>query len=198
MSLESIVEHYGYLAIFIGTFLEGETIVVLAGFLAHRGYLTLEWVIAFAFIGTYAGDQLFFYIGKWRGNGILAKRPHWELRSKRVFELLNRHQILVILGFRFLYGLRTVTPFLIGMSGVHPFRYLVLNGLGAIIWAIAIGVLGYLLGETVELFLEHVKRYELTILTGIILLAAAYWLYRWLKEQRQIKTKQGARDSCQD
>ncbi|MBI1424175.1 MAG: DedA family protein [Gammaproteobacteria bacterium] len=198
MSLESIVEHYGYLAILIGTFLEGETIVVIAGFLANRGYLELEWIIACAFIGTYVGDQLFFYIGKWRGTRILAKRPHWQLRSKRVFELLHRHQTLVILGFRFLYGLRTVTPFLIGMSGVKPLRYLILNGLGAIIWAIAIGVLGYVLGQTVELFLAHVKKYELTILVSIILLAAAYWLYRWRNEQRQIKSKVQDRDSCQD
>jgi membrane protein DedA with SNARE-associated domain len=198
MSLESLVEHYGYLAIFIGTFLEGETIVVLAGFLAHRGYLVLEWVIAWAFFGTYAGDQLFFYIGRWRGSGILAKRPHWQLRSQRVFDLLNRHQVLVILGFRFLYGLRTVTPFLIGMSGVHPIRYLLLNGLGAIVWAIAIGVLGYLLGETIELILQHVKHYEMAILVTITLAAAGYWLYRWLKEHRQIKSKQRDRDGCQD
>lgn len=198
MSLESIVEHYGYIAVFIGTFLEGETIVVLAGFLAHRGYLSLEWVIACAFTGTYAGDQLFFYIGKWRGTGILAKRPHWQLRSRRVFELLNRHQVLVILGFRFLYGLRTVTPFLIGMSGVHPFRYLVLNGLGALIWAVAVGILGYLLGHTVELFLAHVKRYEITILVIITMLAIGYWVYRWMKEQWQLKSKQRDSGGCQD
>ena len=198
MSLQSIVEHYGYLAILIGTFLEGETIVVIAGFLAHRGYLQLEWIIACAFIGTYIGDQLFFYIGKWRGPRILAKRPHWQLRSKRVFELLNRHQTLVILGFRFLYGVRTVTPFLIGMSGVKPLRYLILNGLGAIIWAIAIGVLGYALGQTVELFLAHVKKYELTILVVIMLLASGYWLYRWRNEQRLLKSKVQDRDSCHD
>ena len=198
MTLESIVEHYGYLAIFVGTFLEGETIVILAGFLSHRGYLNLEWVIASAFIGTYAGDQLFYYIGKWRGHRILAKRPHWQLRSQKVFDLLNRHQVLVILGFRFLYGLRTVTPFLIGMSGVRPLRYLLLNGLGALVWAIAIGALGFVLGQTVELFLQHVKRYELTILIVIILLASSYWLYRWLSEQRQIKAKPRDGDSCQD
>ena len=84
------------------------------------------------------------------------------------------------------------------MSGVHPFRYLVLNGLGAIIWAIAVGFLGFLLGQTVELFLEHVKRYEMTILAVILLLAAGYWFYRWIKEQRQIKASQRDRDSCQN
>ena len=198
MSLQSIVEHYGYVAVFVGTFLEGETVLVLGGFLSKRGYLNLEWVIACAFIGTYAGDQLFYYIGRWRGGAILAKRPHWHLRSERVFALLKRHQILVILGFRFLYGLRTVTPFVIGMSGVHPLRYLVLNGLGAIIWAIAVGVLGYVLGQTVELFLQHVKRYEMLILGCIVLLAGGYWIYRWVKEQRQIKSKTQDHDSCQD
>jgi len=198
MSLESLVEHYGYFAILIGTFLEGETIVVLAGFLAHRGYLSLEWVMLSAFAGTYAGDQLFYYIGKWRGTSILAKRPHWQLRSKRVFDLLHRHQVLVILGFRFLYGLRTVTPFLIGMSGVSPLRYLILNGLGATVWAIAVGLLGFALGQTVQLFLEHVKRYEITILVVIVLLAVGYWIYRWKRERGQIKSGQCDDGSCQD
>lgn len=198
MSLDSLIEHYGYLALFVGTFFEGETILVLGGFFAHRGYLVLEWVIVSAFLGTYAGDQLFYYIGRWRGGAILAKRPHWQLRSQRVFGLLHRHQILVILGFRFLYGVRTVTPFVIGMSGVHPLRYLLLNGLGALVWAIAVGLLGYALGETVQLFLQHVKHYEILILGILILLAAGYWLYRWLREQRQLKTKHCERDSCQD
>jgi membrane protein DedA with SNARE-associated domain len=187
MSLDSLVEHYGYLALFVGTFLEGETVLVLGGFFAHRGYLVLEWVIVSAFIGTYVGDQLFYYIGRWRGGAILAKRPHWQC-----------HQVLVILGFRFLYGVRTVTPFVIGMSGVRPLRYLILNGLGALVWAIAVGLLGYALGETVQLLLQHVKHYEMTILGILILLAVGYWLYRWLREQRQLKTKHCERDSCQD
>ena len=49
MTLESIVDTYGYLAVLLGTFLEGETILVLGGFAAHRGYLALPWVIVAAF-----------------------------------------------------------------------------------------------------------------------------------------------------
>jgi len=199
MSLESLVEHYGYLAILIGTFLEGETIVVLAGFLAHRGYLSLEWVMASAFIGTYVGDQLFFYIGKWRGQAILDKRPHWHLRSKRVLRVTPPASVAGYPWLSFLYGLRTVTPFLIGMSRVHPIRFLILNGIGAVIWAIAIGALGYVVGETVQIFLAHVKRYEITIIATIMLLAAGYWLYRWKREKTLIKSGQSdEKSSCQD
>ena len=64
MSLTSLIEDYGYLALLIGTFLEGETILVLAGFAAQRGHLEIEWVIVVAFIGSFSGDQLFFYIGR--------------------------------------------------------------------------------------------------------------------------------------
>lgn len=45
MNLEEVVTHYGYIGILIGTFLEGETILIIAGFLAHRGYLELPFVI---------------------------------------------------------------------------------------------------------------------------------------------------------
>ena len=60
MDFTSIIEHYGYAAIVIGTFLEGETILVLAGLVAHQGYLKLTGVITAAFLGSLCGDQLFF------------------------------------------------------------------------------------------------------------------------------------------
>jgi len=60
MDLQSIIEHYGYAAILIGTFFESETILVLAGLAAHQGYLVLSWVILAAFVGSLCGDQLFF------------------------------------------------------------------------------------------------------------------------------------------
>ena len=60
MDLQSIIENYGYAAILIGTFLEGETILVLAGLAAHQGYLELTGVIFSAFLGSLCGDQLFF------------------------------------------------------------------------------------------------------------------------------------------
>ena len=61
MDLQSIIEHYGYAAILIGTFLEGETILVLAGLAAHQGYLVLIWVMMAAFWAVFAAIS-FFYI----------------------------------------------------------------------------------------------------------------------------------------
>jgi membrane protein DedA with SNARE-associated domain len=182
--MENFIASYGYAAVALGTFLEGETILVIAGFLAHRGYLGFPGVIAAAFVGTLAGDQLFFLLGRRGGPPALAKHPKWEGRVDRVRRLLRAHEAAVILGFRFLYGFRTVTPFLLGASGVSPLRFVPLNAAGAAIWALGIGGLGYLLGQTLEILLVDLKRFEVAILGVIAAAGAVLWFVpRWRARQ---------------
>ena len=176
MDLQQLIIDYGYLALFIGTFLEGETILVIAGFLAHSGYLELPWVVITAFLGTFAGDQTFFYLGRAKGIAFLEKRPLWHSKTEKVFALLDKHQTTVILGFRFLYGVRNVTPFVIGASRIHPLRFFVLNFLGALIWAIAVGYLGYQFGDIAEAVLGRIKEYEIYFLGGLVLIGVLlFW-----------------------
>ncbi len=176
MQLAQIVQDYGYLAVFLGTFLEGETIMILGGLAAHLGYLSLEWVIGCGFLGAFLGDQLYFFLGRRHGKPFIFNRPTWQLRADRVFAILERHQNLLILGFRFLYGLRTVTPVAIGMSNVAFARFLVLNFIGAAIWAIGIGLAGYFSGQALEAMLGNLKRYELALMGGLIGIAVLIWL----------------------
>ena len=183
MALEYLISTYGYAAVLVGTFLEGETILVLGGFVAHRGYLELPGVMLAAFAGTLAGDQLYFYIGRTRGARLLERRPAWRRNAARVLALLESHQTLFILGFRFVYGIRTVSPFAIGMSRVDRGRFLVLNALGAALWAVAFGALGYAFGQVVENVLDEVKHYELWILAALAALGALLWGVRKLRER---------------
>jgi membrane protein DedA with SNARE-associated domain len=181
MLLEEFITTYGYAAVGIGSFLEGETVVVLGGFAAHRGYLELPWVIVSAFLGTLTADQLYYFIGRIKGRTILEKRPKWKAGSEKVFALLHKHQILLILGFRFIYGLRTVTPLLIGASRVSPIRFIVLNIIGAAIWAIVVGSMGYLFGYTLEIFIHDVKRYELLFFAALAGIGIILWLLHFRK-----------------
>ena len=185
MSLEQFVMNYGYIAVLIGTFLEGETILVIAGFMAHRRYLELPLVILAAFIGTLIGDQLYFYIGRIKGKAFLEKRPKWQPKVNRVHNLVERHQTLLILGFRFIYGIRTVTPFVLGMSKVSPLKFLLLNSCGALIWAIAIGAAGYYFGLTIELLLGKIKKYEIFIILGMIIVSILFWISYKIKEKKK-------------
>jgi membrane protein DedA with SNARE-associated domain len=198
MSLAELISTYGYAAIGIGTFLEGETILILGGLAAHRGYLELPWVIVCAFLGTLFGDQLFFYLGRIKGKEFLEKRPHWKIKSDKVFTLLDRHQVWVILGFRFLYGLRTVTPFIIGASRVSPLRFLILNIIGAAIWASVVGTLGYLLGNTVELLMGNIKKYELLLFAILAGVGVSIWLVKWYKRTTSKPIRALTKDDAHD
>lgn len=184
--MEDFIRAYGYMAVFIGTFFEGETVLVVGGFLAQRAYLELPWVIAAAFVGTLCGDQAYYYLGRIKGVEFLENRPRWKSKSARVLNLLHRHQTLVALGFRFFYGVRTVVPFLIGTSKVPRVRFLVLNIIGIAVWAVAVGVAGYTLGRTAEAFLADVEIYELWILTIVCAGGGIGWLIWWRRERRAV------------
>ena len=178
MSFTQLVTDYGYLAVFVGCFLEGETILVLAGFAAHQGPLSLPVVLAIAFVAGTLGDQVFFWIGRAWGPSLLVRFPGFDERARRVTELLHRYHAPVIAGIRFMYGLRIVGPIVIGGAGIAPWRFAVFNILGAAIWAPLVGGLGYLFGHTLESLLGDLERFEQFGLVAIVIAAVAVALLR--------------------
>jgi len=193
MNWELIIGSYGYIALLAGTFLEGETILILAGFAAHLGYLHLPWVILVAFLGTLSGDQLFFYLGRRQSRFVLDKHPAWQRRLDRVERLFERYQTLLILGFRFLYGLRTVTPFVLGRSGVAPGYFFVLNTVGALVWSLVVGIGGYLFGNLLKIIMGDIKRYELEAFGAIAIIGGLIWgIYFYRSRRKKFPEKIGS------
>lgn len=187
--LQSLIETYGYWAILLGTFLEGETILVLGGVAAQLGYLALPGVMLSAFIGSFLGDQLYFYIGRRYGPGLIAKRLSWQANADRVYALLARHQNFLILTFRFYYGLRNVTPFVIGASQISRRRFFILNFIGAAIWAVAVGAGGYYFGHAMHAVFDDLARFELYIFGTLALTAVAIWVVGTMRRRRRARDK---------
>ncbi len=177
MFSEQLIDQYGYLAILIGSFLEGETILVLGGIAAEMGHLELHWVIFAAFIGTLCGDQLYFLLGRRYGRQRLLNSPRWHGKAERLDALMQRWGVLLILVFRFMYGVRTFAVLVFGMSGIGLLKFAALNALGALLWASVIGTLGYLFGHGLDWLLEADARQRLVTVGFIALLALALWWY---------------------
>lgn len=178
MNPASLLGTWGYAGLFAGVFLEGESILVLAGFAAHRGYLRLPLVILAAVAATLVADQGLFHLGRRRGASFLRSRPGWEGRAARVRRLVAGHATLIALGFRFVYGFRTVTPVVLGVSGMNPWRFLPLNAASGLAWATAFACAGYFSGATLEYLLGDLRRHEGWIMGGLLLLAAGLVLGR--------------------
>ena len=178
VDLEGLVRSYGYAAVLCGTLLEGETVVVVAGFLSHRDYLHPQLVATAAFAGSFLADQFFFFLGRRQGRAFLQRHPRWQPGAARAEALLERFGVRLILGFRFLYGFRTITPYVIGVSRVPAARFALLNAAGAAVWAAAFTAAGYFFGRVMETVLGDLRRHEAWLVGVLALAGIALWLLR--------------------
>ena len=179
MTLELFVATYGYPALLTGALLEGETIVIIAGIMAHSGYLQLPWVIGVAFCGAFCADQFFFQVGKRKGKLFLEKRPHWEPRIDKIRRFLVGYQVIAVLSYRFIYGMRTITPIVIGASNFSTRRFLLLNLCSTLLWSVVVSSGGYFFGNVIEALLRDFRRYEITVILVIALIFGGVWFYRY-------------------
>ena len=161
------IAQYGYWAVLVGTFFEGETIVVLAGYAAHRGYLSAPVVAGAAFAGSLAGDQCAYLLGHFFQPSVLLRRKSLLRRMTQVKTWFERHSVLVMLGFRFVYGVRTITPFAIGAMKVPARVFTPMNALGALVWAPLFTGLGYAFGQVASRVFERAHEYEHFVMAAI-------------------------------
>lgn len=183
--MEELIARFGYLAVLAGTFFEGETVPVLAGFAANQGLLRLDLVMLCAFVGSFCGDQLWFWIGRRYGKAWLAKHPKSAAAADKVGKLLDRWGDWFVLSFRFLYGLRAVSPVAVGLSSISALRFAVLNLISAAVWAVAVGSLGYAFGQAIEGMMGRLKVWEHRILAAAAIALAVYVLHRVVKARLQ-------------
>ena len=153
--LHELVSRWGYLAIALATFVEGEVVLIWAGALAHEGVLSLPFVIFAAAIGSLAWGQTWFYVGKTLGHAFIDRRSSWRTRKASAEPWIARYGGWSVVAFRFIAGMAIVLPLLIGASGYPSKRFLVLDGIGASIWASALACVGFALGTGLERVLGH-------------------------------------------
>ena len=177
-AIGDLIAAHGYWVLAIGCFIEGETVLLLAGFAAHRGHLHPLGVLAVASVAGFAGDQFYFWLGRRHGARVLARRPVWARQAGRVQALVQRWDAAFIVGVRFAYGLRVAGPLLMGASTMSAWRFAAFNALGALIWATLVGGLGWVFGEAAQRLLDRVQHIEGWLLLALVVAALAVWLLR--------------------
>jgi len=184
--IESLIQSYGYGVLFLGTFLEGETVLILAGLMAHMGLMNLSLVILVALLGSSLGDQFYFFLGRRNGTALLDRHPVWKRRAGKVHRAMRRYRNGIILGFRFVYGMRIITPLVLGMDRTIPTRrFIVLNLIGSAIWSTLIATGGYFFGRILKTLLEDIKHYELALLLVVLMTGIAIRLLALYHEKRR-------------
>jgi membrane protein DedA with SNARE-associated domain len=175
--IEELISRWGYFAIVAGTLFEGETTLLAAGAMAHRGLLSLPIVLAVAFFGGVLGDQIWFQIGRRFGQPFIDRRPGWRKRLASVDRLLNRYGTMFVVLFRFLPVplVRTITPVLLGSRGYPVLRFAMLNIAGGALWTVLLTAAGYGLGAAASSIIGRPIRPK-ELLLGVLVLGVVLWL----------------------
>lgn len=185
--MDQYITTYGYLAVLLGVFIEGEIVVAAAGFFAWRGLLDLHAVMVAATIASVFTYQVYFWLGRHHGRRYLERHPDWQPRVARIQQLLHRHHLWVILGYRLLFGLRGVTPFALGLSGVSQLRFFLIDLFPAVTWGVGVTLAGYVFGPAALSLFERLGRVQgvvVVVVLAALLGALGYWWYTTLRRRR--------------
>lgn len=190
MDLAGLFSQYGYLMLLFGSLGEGAPIMVFGGFAAHRGWLSLvPWVILIGAIGNAAAQIVWFFSARYAGRKILEKKAGWSAKVEKADRLLARWEAPVVLGARFIPGFNTTAIIALALSAMPPRKFLVLNAIGAIVWAVAFGILGYALGQAVERYIGDIEHYEKPIAVVLVVAGLAFVVWRYARAFGSAKGK---------
>jgi len=154
-----LMKEYGYIILFFWGMLEGEMGLVMAGLLTHTGDMNLFLAIFVAGLGGFAGDQVYFYIGRFN-----KKFVHQKLKSQRrklalAHLLLKKYGWPIIFIQRYLYGLRTVIPISIGLTRYSGKMFAFINLISAWFWAALTIIPTWYFGQEILIVIQWAKQH---------------------------------------
>jgi membrane protein DedA with SNARE-associated domain len=187
---QPMLEHYGYLGLFLTNFgegtgipLPGQTLLVTAAVLATEGELHIALIVSLAFVSTLSGSFLGYLIGRTGGRGLLLRCKVPAERLERVEGFFARRGAIVVVLARFADGLRQTAPLVAGSLGMPWWRFFFASLAGAAAWVGLWGLGVYLLTEHSQQILVGLHHFStagwwITGLLGGSLLAWLYWRRR--------------------
>src|SRR5205085_12165376 len=138
MDINQLIAENGacfYVIAFIWTFLEGETVILFAGFAAAQGLVDPLLLLTAAWLGSFSGDQCYFWLGRHFGVRLLDRFPRWRHGVDAALHWLERYDTGFLLSFRFISGVRNVSSFALALIAVRLDRFLRLYVVAAVLWA---------------------------------------------------------------
>jgi membrane protein DedA with SNARE-associated domain len=184
-TLEEFVTRYGYIAIFILTFFEGESVLFAAGFLAFNGYLDAVIVILVSATASYVGHGTFFLIAFYRREGFLRLIQRFiKVNLLKLESLVARYGTAAIFITQWLYGFRLLSAAVLGLSRMGTAKYFTFQFISCVVWAVICTSGGYFLGATLKNLLGDIKRYNMYIAVGVMTAGFLIWLIRDVRKRR--------------
>lgn len=168
-------QKFGYPMMFLGSFVEGVSVMLMGGFFAARGYFSFPMVWLTMFLGDITGDIMWYHIGYYGGMPAVEKiekifKVKLKKRVERMKKFLEERGGKVIMGIKFTAGLCLAMLITAGAARMKFKKFIKYDILGSIGWTTLMCTLGYFFGQSYELLDKYVKRMGFVV-TGIVVVA---------------------------
>jgi membrane protein DedA with SNARE-associated domain len=184
-----LIGRYGYLVVFFGVMLEGtgvpipgETVLIAAGVLVHRGVLHFGDTLFFGILGAVVGNQVGYWVGRFGGRAFVLRWGRYAFitpeRLGHAEAFFARHGGSAVFLSRFVVGLRVFGALVAGTSRMPWGKFALYNVLGGMVWATAAVSLGYFLWASISLVEHWVGRVSLLLFAALALTVLLRWTYR--------------------
>lgn len=161
-TLAQLIQRGGYPGILLLTFVEtifpplpSELFMPMAGYVAAKGELSLFGVIICGTAGSLTGAWFWYMVGRAIGldrfRELVRRHGRWltihPADVDRADAWFDRHGGWVVLFGRMVPAIRSLVSVPAGISHMPMGRFLLLSGLGSLIWTSLLMTAGYLLQE---------------------------------------------------
>lgn len=184
----------------IGLPLPAIPVLLAAGALAGVGKMNLAVAVSLSVIACLAGDLVWYELGRHRGRQALNLLCRISLEPdscvRRTENFFSRHGLRALVMAKFIPGLSTITPALAGLFGVSGKRFLLYNGLGALLWTVAFVGPGYLFSNQLEAIATRASRFGSSLVVFLGASLVAYIAYKFVHRQRLLRELRIARISA--
>ncbi|MCR6570699.1 DedA family protein [Campylobacter insulaenigrae] len=169
---------YGYLILFFYSFGGGMVAILAAGvFCASSTKLDLHWCIFLAFLANTLGSTLLFILGKYYKKDIMPYFKNHRRKIALAMIKIKKYGDLLLIIQKFIYGVKTIIPIAAGLCKFSFVRFVIINTVASLIWAIALGYVGFIFGNALQDIFEILSHYPYIAPIFIIILALIIWLY---------------------
>ena len=163
--------------------MEGEIGLALAGYMVQLGHFRADYVIAIAISGAIVGDFTVFMIGRLFKSKTEALLRQHKKRLAHVEEWFRRYGSWIIVFERFIYGTHIPALLMVGVSGFSVLKFIILDIIGVVMWAITFTTLGYMFGQTVIDILTVVQRHLSIVIFIALFIFIVYQLHLMDEEE---------------
>ncbi|GLQ45808.1 membrane protein [Dyella lipolytica] len=200
----ALIAEYGLLLVFINVLVEQAGVpipavptLVVAGALSSIGKLPLGAVILVALVACLISDLVWYWAGRHYGAAVMrticriSLSPDSCVKQSELRFQRWRGQVLLIA--KFVPGLSTVAPPLVGAMKLRPLVFVLFDGIGSLIWIGVVVGLGYAFAHQIDHVLLVLAGAGTVAIEFLVALLAAYVLVRWWQRRRLLLSVRLAR-----